>query len=210
MRFKMISLEGLPCSGKHRIASKLSEELDAKLYWSNFSQNSFLKSFYLSEGDLAFAAEVSLLLERREILKKIIQPEIFGSGLYVTDSSSHRGRIYASCTLNSDEYSLFLRMSELLLDRLPKPDMIVYLRTDPASAKSKLSKSTFIAERDLGKDYLTTLFKAMDDYLLNLTEQNMIVVNNYDDTSDDSTLALVKEIEGFGEGLKFYNFGDFA
>lgn len=206
----MISLEGLPCSGKHRLAVKLSEELDAKLYWSDFSQNSFLKNFYMSEGDLAFPAEVSLLLERREILKKIIQPEIFGSGLYITDSSLHRGRIYASCTLNSDEYSLFLRMSELLLEELPKPDMIVYLRADPSVVKSKLLRSTFFAERDLGKDYLVNLFKAMDDYLLNLMDQNMIVVNNYDETNEDNTNALLKEIEGFGEGLNFYNFGDFS
>ncbi|MBN2363141.1 deoxynucleoside kinase [candidate division WOR-3 bacterium] len=205
----MISMEGLPCSGKYGLARKLSEELDARIYWSDFSQNSFLKNFYSSEGSFAFAAEVSLLLERREILKKIVQPEIFGSGCYIADASLHRGRIYASCTLNSDEYSLFLNMSSLLLDNLPQPDLIVYIRTDPVLAKAKLAKSGFISERELSKDYLSTLFKAMDDYLLNLSNQDMMVINGYDESNGEDTSAVIREISNFGEGLKFYNIGDY-
>ncbi len=204
----MISVEGLPCSGKYALAKKITEKLNAKIFWSDFSQNSFLKNFYLSEGNFAFAAEVSLLLERREVLKKILQPEIFGSGLYVADASLHRGRIYASCTLNSDEYSLFLNMSALLLDDLPQPDLIIYIRTDPSVAKAKLSRSGFLPERELSKEYLTSLFKAMDDYLLNLTDQDMMVINGYDDAKEKETEAVSQEIADFPGGVRFYNIGD--
>ncbi len=209
MKFKIIGFEGLPSSGKSILAEKLSASLNGDLLKVDYKQNSFLKDYYLRDETNGLATEVSLLLQRRDSLKRLLQPGIFSSGPYITDATLHRGRIYASCTLNAEEYSLFLEISSLVLDKLPQPDLLVYVRTDPMIIKSRLSRSDFKPERDFNKEYLQSLSKAMDDYLLNLPLDNMLVINGFNPENNIIVSGVIEEIKNFNEGVRYYNIGSF-
>lgn len=206
-KIKVISFEGLPGTGKNILAEHLNSNLGGSLHWTEYQQNSFLSDYYLVDELNGLAMEVSLLLQRRDILKKVLQPGIFNPGPFITDANLHRGRIYASCTLNAEEYHLFLEISSLVLDQLPQPDLLVYLREDPQVIKSKLTKSEYKPERDVDKEYLENLSRAMDDYLLNLPLDNMLIVNGYDCNSDVITSGVIQEIVNFNEGIRYYNIG---
>lgn len=209
MKFKIIGFEGLPSSGKSILAEKLSASLNGDLLKVDYKLNSFLKDYYLRDETNGLATEVSLLLQRRDSLKRVLQPSIFSNGPYITDATLHRGRIYASCTLNAEEYSLFLEISSLVLDKLPQPDLLVYVRTDPLIIKNRLSRSDFKPERDFNKEYLQSLSKAMDDYLLNLPLDNMLVINGFNPENDVIVSGVIEEIKNFNEGVRYYNIGSF-
>lgn len=206
-KIKVISFEGLPGTGKKILAEHLSINLGGSLNWIDYPQNSFLSDYYLVDELNGLAMEVSLLLQRRDILKKVLQPGIFSPGPFITDANLHRGRIYASCTLNAEEYHLFLEISSLVLDQLPQPDLLVYLREDPQVVKSKIAKSEYKPERDIDREYLENLSQAMDDYLLNLPLDNMLIVNGYDSSSEVITSGVIQEIVNFNEGIRYYNIG---
>lgn len=205
---KIIYIEGLPSAGKFILANLLSNKLSGTIHWTDYSANSFLKDFFLVDEINALATEVSLLIQRREVLKNILQPGIFKEGPSLTDSSLHKGRIYASCTLNSEEYSLFLNISSLILDSFPEPDIIIYLRTNPNIIKNRLSNSSYTYEKDIDKEYLFSLSKAMDDYLLNLPSPDILVVNGFEPENEIYLNGVINEVINFNGGISYYNIGD--
>lgn len=127
MDLRFLVIEGNIGAGKTTLASMLSDDLNARLVLEQFADNPFLPKFYADQERYSFPLELSFLADRyNQIKKEVLQPELFRS-LMISDYYFTKSAIFASNTLQTDEYRLFRRLFNIVFESLPKPDLYVYL-----------------------------------------------------------------------------------
>ena len=75
MKYNFIAIEGNIGAGKTSLATRISEDYNAKLILEQFEENSFLPKFYKEPEKYAFPLEMSFLASRFQQLKDQLGPQ---------------------------------------------------------------------------------------------------------------------------------------
>jgi len=157
-----ICIEGNIGAGKTTFAKRYAELTGRTLILEQFSENPFLASFYQEPKKHAFPLEMSFLAERFQQLNDLFsQPDLFIKG-YVADYSFYKTRLFAKINLNEGEFHIFDRLYQVLTRQLPKPDIIIYLKSDIAYIKKNISDRNREIEKNIDEAYLA---KVQEGYL---------------------------------------------
>jgi deoxyadenosine/deoxycytidine kinase len=119
---------------------------------------------------------VFFLLSRFRQQQKVSQLDLF-SDRVVSDYMFAKDRIFASVNLEEAEFSLYLKLADLLEPRLARPDLVVYLQASADVLMGRIAKRGRYYERDISRAYLTQLIEAYNEYFFRLREQNALIVN---------------------------------
>ena len=126
-KFNYIAIEGNIGAGKTSLATKISEDFNAKLILERFKDNPFLPKFYKDQQRYAFPLEMSFLADRyQQLLEDIAQFDLF-KDCVVADYDAYKSLIFGKVTLAEEEYNLYKKLFHLMHKELPKPDVYVYL-----------------------------------------------------------------------------------
>jgi len=88
-----IAIEGNIGAGKTTLATKISEDFNAKLILERFKDNPFLPKFYEDQARYAFPLEMSFLADRyQQLLDDIGQYDLF-KDFMIADYDSHKSLI---------------------------------------------------------------------------------------------------------------------
>lgn len=129
----------------------IAQDFHARLIKEQFEDNPFLAKFYKQPGRYAFPLEMSFLAERYNQLKhELAHPELFTS-FTIADYYFPKSLIFARNTLEGDEYKLYRQIFSIIYDRLPRPDLYVYLHV----SVEQLLKNIAVRGRKYEKDILT-------------------------------------------------------
>lgn len=164
-RYKYIVVEGNIGSGKTSLAKRISENDDRKLILEEFADNTFLPQFYNQPDRYAFPLELSFLAERyHQLKKKLAQlPE----QSFVSDYLFEKSLLFAKINLKEEEFGLFKKFYELLVNDIPKPDLIIYLEKDINKLQSNIEKRGRAFEKDISERYLEKIQKGYTEILQN-------------------------------------------
>lgn len=162
-------IEGNIGAGKTTFAKMLSEEFDAKLILEQFAENPFLPKFYNDPEKYSFPLELSFLAERYGQLKKELTNRDLFHKLTIADYYFMKSLIFAQNTLAQDEYNLYRNFFDIIYERLPKPDLFVYLHLP--------EEKLMLNIRNRGRDYeqsidVVYLRKIREGYFTFFTQQN--------------------------------------
>ena len=127
MSIDYLVIEGNIGAGKTTLATMLSADLNSKLILEGFSDNPFLPRFYSDPVKYSFPLELSFLAERYTQLKTDLASRDLFHELTIMDYYFMKSLIFAQNTLASDEYNLYRKFFDIIYERLPKPDLYVYL-----------------------------------------------------------------------------------
>lgn len=156
-----IVVEGPIGVGKTTLARYLAADLRARLLLEVVEENPFLAAFYEDPARFAFQTETFFLLSRFKQHSDLAQASLFEPHT-VADYLFDKTFLFASLTLSGDEFELYRDLFTQLKSRLPRPDLVVYLRAEPDVLLERIRKRGRPFETGIGADYLQRITGAYD------------------------------------------------
>jgi len=203
---RYIAVEGPIGVGKTALARRLAAEFGSRLLLEQVEENPFLRRFYEDPEKYAFQTQLFFLLERYRQQHELGQLDLFAQGT-VADYLFAKDGIFAGVTLGPDEFQLYHQIFQLLDQRLPHPDLVIYLEARPEVLLRRLRKRDREFERGITQEYLEKLTEAFRSYFHHYTEAPLLVINcsDIDFVEHGGDLAdLIKEIRGMKQGVQHY------
>jgi deoxyadenosine/deoxycytidine kinase len=161
IKYNYVVIEGNIGAGKTTLATRISEQFNARLILEHFADNPFLPKFYDNPEKYSFPLELSFLASRYKQLKEELAPQDLFKAFTVADYYFMKSLVFASSTLQGDEYNLYRTIFYIIYGSLPKPDIFVYLYLTPEKLLSNIAKRGRDYEKTITKEYLQ---KIQDSY----------------------------------------------
>ena len=188
MKYNFIAIEGNIGAGKTSLATRISEDYNAKLILEQFEENSFLPKFYKEPEKYAFPLEMSFLASRFQQLKDQLGPQDLFKTFTISDYYIIKSLIFAKKTLQTDEYKLYTRFFNIIHQQLPKPELFVFLHLEIPKLQQNIRQRGRSYEQDIEASYLDKIqegyfefIKQSDLRILVLDTNNIDFVNREED-----------------------------
>ncbi len=122
----LIAIEGCVGAGKSTVAKGLAAYRGSKLLLEDFEINPFLRAFYQDPVGNALETEFTFLLLHFHQLKS--QAEAASISELIADFHLGKDLLYADLNLrNPSERRVFGELYELCLERIPRPELMIFL-----------------------------------------------------------------------------------
>jgi deoxyguanosine kinase len=138
-----IAIEGVIGVGKTTLARLLMPSFEADLLLEVFEENPFLSDFYSDRARYAFQTQIFFLLSRYRQQRESIAQTLAEQRPLISDYTFEKDALFARINLKGDELEMYYRVHEALAEKIPNPNLIVYLR---ASTDVLMQR---IAQRDI-------------------------------------------------------------
>lgn len=193
MRFYVI--EGNIGVGKTSLTGLLSEKHGARAVYEQFADNPFLPKFYQKPDKYAFALELSFLADRYSQLKTEIAASLF-SPFIISDYYFSKSLIFARQTLAEDEYDLYLKLYNIILSKMPKPSVYIYLNQTTDRLMENIRKRGRSYESNITEEYLHKIQEGYLNYFKQISDFPVIIINcfNLDFINNNEHLSLIDDI----------------
>jgi deoxyadenosine/deoxycytidine kinase len=189
-QFRHLVIEGNIGSGKTSLTKMLSESWNTRIMLEAFEENPFLPKFYDQPERFAFPLELSFLAERFHQKKsELSQIDLFQPKL-ISDYLFDKSLIFAKINLPEDEFSLYNTLFQIIHERLPKPDLIVYLHCSPDQALKNIKKRGRAYESTIQLEYLHKINDGYLSHFKGLSSKNFLLI-------DTTTMDFVNNQEDF-------------
>jgi len=196
--FRHIALEGVFRSGKTRLATLLGQRLGGKVV-NDKGENPYLKDFYDEKEGASFLAQLVFLVNRYHQQLRLSQRDLFEERI-ICDYLFEKDKIFAYQTLSDDELVVYDRIFGVLAERVPRPDLVVYLQIAFPTLLRRIAREGTPIERNISEKYLQDLVEAFDFFFFNYQGAPLLVVKS--DELDLSREADVHDIIGQIAGMK--------
>jgi len=186
IKYNYVVIEGNIGAGKTTLATRISEEFNARLILERFADNPFLPKFYNEPEKYSFALELSFLASRHKQLKEeLVEQELFKS-FTVADYYFMKSLVFAASTLTGDEYNLYRQIFYIIYGSLPKPDIYVYLHLNPERLIDNIERRGRPYEKSISKEYLMKIQDSYFSFFKQNPENKYLVIdiNNIDFVED--------------------------
>jgi deoxyguanosine kinase len=182
-----VAIEGVIGVGKTTLARLLQPAFEAEVLLEVFEENPFLSDFYADRQRYAFQTQIFFLLSRYRQQNNTV-PRLLASGRdLLSDYTFSKDALFARINLSGDELNMYYKVHEALGEKIPKPDLVVYLRavTDVLMQRIALRDRSY--ERQMERDYIDQLNHAYEDFfskpfdhtrVLKIDTDNLNIVQN--------------------------------
>jgi deoxyadenosine/deoxycytidine kinase len=203
---RYIVVEGPIGVGKTSMVEMLGVEFGSRAVLENVIENPFLPKFYRNPETYAFQTQMFFLLSRYQQQKELSQQDLFNQSL-ICDYLFAKDRIFASVNLDEDELILYQQIYSLLDQRIPKPDLVIYLQAPTEVLQHRIKMRGRSFERDISSEYIEAVNNAYNSFFFSYDESPLLIINtaevdfvrNPEDFQD-----LVREIQRMKKGVQFY------
>jgi len=202
-----IAIEGVIGVGKTSLTNMLVEYFNGRAVYEEVEENPFLTDFYRDPRRYAFQTQMFFLLSRYRQQQEIPQRELFHKML-VADYIFAKDKIFAYLNLDDRELFLYEKIIGLLERDIPRPDLVVYLKSTPERLMQNIKKRDRPFERAMKLDYIEALNRAYNNFFNHYKDTPLLVINStemdfVDNRNDFET--IVDLILHKKEGTFFYN-----
>jgi len=187
IRYNYVVIEGNIGAGKTTLATRISEEFNARLILEKFADNPFLPKFYDDPEKYSFPLELSFLASRYKQLQEELVPQDLFRAFTVADYYFMKSLVFASSTLMGDEYNLYRQIFYIIYGSLPKPDIFVYLHLNPEKLLQNIEKRGRNYEKSITKEYLQKIQESYFTFFKQNPENKYLIIdiNNIDFVSNE-------------------------
>lgn len=191
---KYIAIEGVIGVGKTTLTRLLGQKLNATVLLELFEENPFLAEFYQDRARYAFQTQIFFLLSRYHQQHKSV-PEALQQGTLISDYTFAKDELFAWLNLKDDELAMYGRVHAALAEKIPKPDLIVYLQAEHDVIMHRIMSRDRPYERNMDPGYIKELATAYKAWLANLQEIPVLIidVSELDYVSHEADLQAVMD-----------------
>ncbi|TCZ70149.1 deoxynucleoside kinase [Flaviaesturariibacter aridisoli] len=181
MKYNFITIEGNIGAGKTTLANLLAKHFDARLVLEQFADNPFLPKFYENPSQYAFPLELFFMAERFKQLKDLVGQKDMFQSVTVTDYLFTKCLLFARVNLPEDEYRLYQRLFDIILQQLVQPELLIYLHAPVSKLQSNIAKRGRPYEQNIPDDYLFSIQETYTHYIKQHNMKTLIIdVSNAD------------------------------
>jgi len=186
-----IAIEGAIGVGKTTLARLIHKDFGAELLLEVFEENPFLRDFYADRARYAFQTQIFFLLSRFRQQHEVV-PRILERSPLISDYTFAKDRLFAHLNLHGDELTMYERVHEIMAQRIPVPDLVVYLRAHTDVLMERIAIRDRSYERDMDRDYIEALNRAYEGFfaaysdapVLAIDTDDLNIVGNPEDLAD--------------------------
>jgi deoxyguanosine kinase len=158
-----IAIEGVIGVGKTTLARLLQPVFDAPLLLEVFEENPFLSDFYADRQRYAFQTQIFFLLSRYHQQRRSVPVCLAENKSLIADYTFDKDALFARINLAGDELEMYYRVHEALAEKVPQPDLIVYLRASTDVLMQRIALRDRPYERQMERQYIADLNHAYED-----------------------------------------------
>jgi deoxyguanosine kinase len=189
-----VAIEGVIGVGKTTLARLLQPAFQAALVLEVFEENPFLSDFYVDRQRYAFQTQIFFLLSRYYQQRRSV-PELLKQGEpLITDYTFAKDALFARINLNGDELEMYYRVHDALAEKIPLPNLIVYLRADTEVLMQRIASRDRPYERNMEWNYIDQLNQAYDSFFIENQARN-VAGNVTVLTLDTNELDYIRRVE---------------
>ena len=204
---RFIAIEGCIGAGKTSLVNLLGEQFDAQLIREVDDENPFISKFYQDRGSYGFQTQIFFLLNRYNQYMGLTQRNLFSSVVLV-DYLFQRDRLFANLNLNDQELRLYDQIFSLLSNKVPKPDLVIFLQASSEVLRSRIEKRAREYEAFMDPDYLDNVNKSFNNFFFYYSETPLLVINTNEIDFVDKKCdleELINKINTHKIGREYYN-----
>ena len=167
MTKRMIVLAGNIGAGKTSLTERLGARLGWQTAFESVSDNPYLADFYNDMGAWAFHLQVFFLGHRaQQYLDLAASPQsaILDRSIY-EDAYIFARALHDLGNLSERDYLSYRTVFELIVSRLPPPDLLIYLRAPVEVLVERIRRRARAIESGVSADYLALLESFYDDWM---------------------------------------------
>jgi len=189
-----VAIEGVIGVGKTTLARLLQPAFQAALVLEVFEENPFLSDFYADRQRYAFQTQIFFLLSRYYQQRRSV-PELLKQGEpLITDYTFAKDALFARINLNGDELEMYYRVHDALAEKIPLPNLIVYLRADTEVLMQRIASRDRPYERNMELNYIDQLNQAYDSFFIE-NQARKVTGNVTVLTLDTNELDYIRRVE---------------
>ena len=204
---RFIAIEGCIGAGKTSLVNLLGKQFDAQVVRELDSENPFINKFYQDRDSFGFQTQVFFLLNRYKQYMGLSQRDLFSSVVLV-DYLFQRDRLFASLNLKDQELKLYDQIYSLLSNKVPTPDLVIFLQASTDILRSRVEKRGREYEAFMDPNYLDSVNKLFNNYFFYYAETPLLVINtneiDFVDKKCDLDELIIK-INNHKIGREYYN-----
>lgn len=159
-----IAVEGVIGVGKTTLVRMLREPFEAEVLLEVFEENPFLSDFYENRERYAFQTQIFFLLSRYHQQRRVVQKMLSEGITLFSDYTFDKDTIFARTNLHGDELEMYYRVHEALAEKIPDPDLMVYLQASTDVLMKRIAQRDRPYERNMERLYIDELNRAYEGY----------------------------------------------
>ncbi|HDL53920.1 MAG TPA: deoxynucleoside kinase, partial [Proteobacteria bacterium] len=178
----------------------------ARVILERVEDNPFLPGFYRDPARHAFQTQMFFLLSRFQQQKELAQQDLFSQSI-ICDYLFAKDRIFASVNLSEDELALYRQIYNLLDQRIPRPDLVIYLQSPSDVLLQRIRRRGRGFEREISRDYIEAVNEAYNGFFFSYDHTPLLIINTADVDfvrRPEDFQDLVREIRRMRKGVQFY------
>jgi len=182
-----VAIEGVIGVGKTTLARLLQSAFEAEILLEVFEENPFLSDFYGDRARYAFQTQIFFLLSRYHQQRRGVTEVVATGKNLLSDYTFAKDALFARINLQGDELEMYRRVHEALAEKIPLPDLLVYLRADTNVLMQRIALRDRTYERNMERGYIDELNHAYDEFftvpydhtpVLTIDTNNINIVQN--------------------------------
>ncbi|MBI3451106.1 MAG: deoxynucleoside kinase [Acidobacteria bacterium] len=205
MNFRFLAVEGPIGVGKSSLVELLASRFGAVKVVERI-ENPFLRDFYRDRAGAAFQAQIFFLLNRCMQQQALAQTDLFQQ-VTICDYLFAKDKIFAYLNLDDSELMLYERLYAVLSERVPQPDLVIYLQANTDVLMERIRRRKRDYESEIAEKYLNELNQAYNYFFYHYTASPLLVINTseIDFVHREGDLGdLVNQIENMTRGVQYY------
>jgi deoxyguanosine kinase len=191
-----IAIDGVIGVGKTTLARLLQPSFEAELLLEVFEENPFLSDFYADRERYAFQTQIFFLLSRYHQQRRTVPGALARGANLVSDYTFEKDSLFAHINLRGDELEMYCRVHEALAEKIPLPDLTVYLRADTDVLMQRIAMRDRPYERNMERAYIDQLNQTYERFFNEARDRQSAVLvidtNDLDYVRDPEALKSVE------------------
>lgn len=159
-----IAIEGVIGVGKTTLARLLQPTFEAEVLLEIFEENPFLSDFYADRARYAFQTQIFFLLSRYHQQNNSVPKILLEKKSLIADYTFAKDALFAGINLKGDELDMYHKVHEALGEKIPKPDLLVYLQASTDTLMNRIAFRDRPYERKMERAYINELNKAYEEF----------------------------------------------
>lgn len=194
---KFIAIAGNIGVGKSTLVKLLCEQLDWTPFYEPVTENPYLEDFYEDMGTWGFHSQIYFLMRRLRIHRKLIDEKgsVIQDRSVYEDAEIFAHNLFLQDAINDRDYDTYRELYQVLVEFLPPPDLIIYLRASLETLLSRISKRGRAYERTISVSYLSDLNELYENWIdeFDLCPVLIVPCDNLDYVAKPQHLAMIIE-----------------